>query len=136
MRFSQGFLRNAGLVDSVRRMARVGLGLSLGCLGAACGPHGNAGGRADGPSDNRGAVVVRAPGVSTRHDDDGFKLRAPLGIAVDVGPDGVSVKAPGVHVRTADAGVRVRAPGVRVESGAEGTRVDALGVKVRAGSGR
>ena len=99
--------------------------LGCGLLAGGCKRHNR-----PGPADD---VVVDAPGVSARADDDGVRVRAPLGIEVDVGADGVNVRAPGVRVTTADSGVRVRAPGVRVDTTVTGTSVDAFGVRVRAG---
>jgi hypothetical protein len=54
---------------------------------------------------------------------------------VNVGENGVTVDAPGVHVETGPGGAKVNAPGVRVDAGEGGTSVVAPGTNVEAGPG-
>jgi hypothetical protein len=80
----------------------------------ACGRGG-----APGPQDD---VVVRAPGVVAKADDNGVQVKAPLGIEVKVDKEGVVVKAPGVDVQTNAKGVSVDAPLVTVRTGEAPTK--------------
>lgn len=86
------------------------------CLLALCAAPalGCRGGNAPGPQDD---VVVHAPGAEVEADDQGVRVKAPLGIDVNVDKDAVTVKAPGVDVNVNAKGVSVDAPLVTVRTG-------------------
>lgn len=67
-------------------------------------------------------VVVHAPGVVAKADDQGVRVTAPLGIEVNVDKQGVVVRAPGVDVRADQNGVAVDAPLVTVRTGETTTK--------------
>ena len=79
-------------------------------------------------------VVVTAPGVVAKSDDQGVSVKAPLGVEVSVGDKGVTVKAPFVDVKTDSQGTRVNAAGVNVTADDKGVAVDAPLVTVRTGA--
>jgi hypothetical protein len=104
IKWSPGVIRlstAAALLGALTAIA----GVSVGCKP----------GNAPGPKDD---IVVHAPGVFAKSDDQGVLVRAPLGIEVRVDAQGVAVKAPGVDVQSDAKGVVVNAPlGVTVRTG-------------------
>lgn len=99
---------------SRKRFVPVLLAVFVSVFAAACGR-----GAAPGAQDD---VVVRAPGVVAKADDQGVSVKAPLGIEVSVDKQAVVVKAPGVDVNVDAKGVAVDAPLVTVRTGETTTK--------------
>ena len=64
-------------------------------------------------------------------DKGGMTIQAP-GVHIQVGPEGTSVRAPGVDVGVEAGRARVQAPGVDASAGPEGASLQAPGTKIEA----